>query len=134
MKTQTADGELLVAGVDASLVTIGRIFLSIPFLVFGLMHFMNAGAMAGVVPGWLPGGVLWVYLTGAANLAAGAAIATGWYVRAAAVTVIALLSAYILMVHVPGLFAEGGFQMAMQSVLKDTGLLGGAILLYAAYK
>lgn len=113
---------------------VGRVFLSIPFIVFGLMHFMNAGAMSGLVPGWLPGGVIWVYLTGAANLAAGLGVAFNRYVKPAAVGLMGLLSLYILAVHVPGLFGEGSFQMAMQGLLKDVGLLGGAILVYTTYR
>ena len=48
--------------------TLGRALLSLPFFAFGIGHFANAGAMAGMVPSYVPGGVLWVYLTGAALL------------------------------------------------------------------
>ena len=37
---------------------IGRILLAIPFLVLGAMHFPGAENMAGMVPAWLPDGVL----------------------------------------------------------------------------
>ena len=124
MTTTRADAGL---GVDTE--SIGRFLYAVPFLAFGAMHFLNAGALAGVVPGWLPGGLFWVYLTGAANLAAGIAIAANRYVRATAAGLVALLAAYILTVHLPGLFTEGMAQMALQSLLKDVGLAGGALLL-----
>ena len=37
--------------------TIARIIFAIPFLIFGLNHFMKADMMAGMVPSFLPGGV-----------------------------------------------------------------------------
>ncbi len=56
---------------------IGRILLAVPFLVLGLMHFPGAESMAGMVPAWMPGGVLWVFVTGVANILAGVAFITG---------------------------------------------------------
>jgi len=44
--------------------TAGRFLYALPMAVFGIMHFMNGSAMSGMVP--IPGGVFWVYVTGAA--------------------------------------------------------------------
>ncbi|CAM4033867.1 MULTISPECIES: hypothetical protein [Flavobacterium] len=38
---------------------LGRFSFFIPMVIFGLFHFMNAKAMAGMVP--IPGGVFWIY-------------------------------------------------------------------------
>lgn len=116
------------AGFNAE--TLGRVLYATPFLVFGLMHFLNGGALAGVVPGWIPGGVAWVYVTGAAMLAAGVAIVANQFVRPTALALVALLAGFILTIHLPGMLAEGSSQMAMQSLLKDIGLAGGAVLLF----
>lgn len=113
------------------LATPGRLLYAVPFVVFGIMHFLNAGAMAGVVPGWVPGGVFWVYATGAANLAAGLAIAVDKLVRPVALGLVAMLASFVAFVHAPGLFGEGSVQMAMTSLLKDVGLMGGALLVAA---
>lgn len=43
---------------------ISRYLYAIPFILFGVFHFLGAGDMAGMVP--IPGGVFWVYLTGLA--------------------------------------------------------------------
>lgn len=56
---------------------VGRILFAVPFLIFGLFHFTGADNMAGMVPSWLPGGVLWVYLTGVGLVAAPIAVLTG---------------------------------------------------------
>lgn len=34
-----------------------RIIYAIPFAIFGLMHFMKGGDMAGMVPSFIPGGI-----------------------------------------------------------------------------
>ena len=44
-----------------NLINVGRILFALPFAVFGLMHFMAGGDMAGMVPSWGPGGGFWVY-------------------------------------------------------------------------
>jgi len=85
--------------------------------------------MAGVVPSWMPGSVIWVYLTGAANLAAGLSIALDRYVRVAAIALVAMLVLFIVTVHLPGVLAEGSSQMALTNLLKDVGLAGGALML-----
>lgn len=106
----------------------GRILYAIPFIAFGVMHFLKGGALAGVVPGWVPGGVIWVYLTGIANLAAGISIAVDRYVQVTATAVVGLLAAFITLIHLPGVLAEGS-QMAITGLLKDVGLAGGALML-----
>ncbi|MFH6768681.1 hypothetical protein V8G56_08040 [Gaetbulibacter aquiaggeris] len=41
---------------------IGKYLYAIPMVIFGLFHFLNASAMAGMVA--ISGGVFWIYLTG----------------------------------------------------------------------
>jgi uncharacterized membrane protein len=109
--------------------SVGRILFAVPFLVFGILHFLQGGAMAGVVPNWMPGSVIWVYLTGAANLVAGISIAADRYVRVVAIALVGMLVSFVLTVHLPGVLAEGSSQMAMTNLLKDVGLAGGALML-----
>ena len=51
---------------------IGKYLYAIPMVIFGLFHFLNASAMAGMVP--IPGGVFWIYLTGLSLIWAGVSI------------------------------------------------------------
>lgn len=114
----------------------GRIIFSIPFLVFGLFHFMNGGDMAGWMPAWLPGALFFVYLSGAALIAAGVSIIARIYTALATRLLAVLLLLIILMLHVPGMMS-GDEQMAMTSMsmlLKDTGLLGAALYMSAQFK
>ena len=108
---------------------IGRYLFALPMAVFGLMHFMNGSMMAGMVP--IPGGVIWVYVTGACLIAAAVAIIVGKH----AVLACQLLALFLLLtaflVHLP--VVMGGDQGAMGQILKDVALAGGALVLAGVF-
>lgn len=107
--------------------TIGRFMFAIPFGVFSLMHFTMAGEMAGMVPQWVPGGVLWVYLIGLALLAATVSFVIKVKVELAGQLLALLLLIFIFTIYLPDLLS--GNMMAMGSILKETSLAGGALLM-----
>lgn len=108
---------------------VGRFLFAIPFAVFGVVHFMNAEMMAGIVP--IPGGVAWVYITGAALIAASVSMMIGQQ----AVLATRLLALFLLLtattVHLPAFM--GGDQAAMSPMLKDLALAGGALVLSGVF-
>ncbi len=106
-----------------------RALYGLPFVVFGLFHLSAGGKMAGMVPSYVPGGAFWIYFTGACMLAAGLAILTGIQGRLAALLLAVLLLVYILTIHLPGLSNPAMRQMNLMELLKDTGLMGGALAL-----
>lgn len=108
---------------------VGRFLFAIPMAVFGVMHFMNAQAMVAMVP--IPGGILWVYLTGIALLAAAAAIMLGTQAVLATRLLALFLLSTALTVHLPAVL--GGDQMAVSQVLKDLALAGGALILSGVF-
>ena len=55
---------------------IGRIIYGIVMGIFGILHFINAGAMTAMVPNWLPAPIFWVILTGVALIVAAVFIIT----------------------------------------------------------
>jgi len=110
---------------------VGRIVFAVPFIVFGILHFMNAGAMTGMVPSYIPGGVFWVYLTGLALILAGVSIIIQKYAYSASLLLAALLLIFVLTIHLPAVI--GGDRMAISGLLKDTALIGGALLIAAMY-
>jgi len=107
--------------------TVARIFYSIPFFVSGIMHLLNAKMMAGYVP--LPGGEFWVYFTGVALFLAGISIITKYQGKLAMFLLAALLLIFIFTMQVPMLLKPETIQMGLAGTLKDTGLMGGALLL-----
>lgn len=114
--------------------TLGRILFAVPFLVFGFFHFMNGPGMATMVPSYIPGGVFWVYLTGLANILAAISIVSGKQTRLACYLLALMLLVFILTIHLPGMSNPETQQMAMMSLLKDTGLMGGALILASKYE
>ena len=102
--------------------TLGRYLYAVPFGIFGLMHFVAAGDMAGMVP--LPGGEFWVYLTGVALVLASISIIIQRKARLAGLLLGIMLIIFVIAIHIPTLV--GGDQMAMASVLKDLALAGAA--------
>ena len=120
--------------MDKVLGLVGRILYSVPFILFGLNHLMNAGQMAGMVPAYIPGGVVWVYVTGAAMLLSSVAVITGIQARLACLGLALLLFIFILTVHLPGMADPQMKMMSMISLFKDTGLMGGALIIASISK
>jgi putative oxidoreductase len=105
----------------------GRFLFSIPMVIFGLFHFMNAKARAGMVP--IPGGVFWIYLTGFALVAAGISISIQKFDDWASLLLAILLIIFAITISLPGVLSGGEMvQMYTTNLLKDMALAGGALL------
>lgn len=111
--------------------SVARYLYGLPFAVFGILHFMNAGAMGGMVP--FPGGVFWVYLTGIAMLAASISIIIEKYTRLACILLGVMLIIFVLSIHLPTVIG-GEMQSGMTNLLKDLALAGGAWILAGNYE
>jgi len=117
----------------SGLSNIGRYIYAVPFLIFGLFHFMNAQGMAGMVP--IPGGVVWIYITGIALIAASVSMMIGRLDRWAGILLGVMLLIFALSLHLPGVIQSGGEdQGAMSNLLKDTALAGAAWMYTAIAK
>jgi putative oxidoreductase len=109
--------------------SLGRIIFAIPFIVFGVMHFMNAEDMASdILTNW-PIAEAIVYISGLAFILAGVSIITKIQAKIACLLLALLLLIIIATIHIP--LVVGGDQMAMSILLRDLGLLG-ASLTYAS--
>lgn len=111
-----------------NVLNLGKWFFILPFGVFGVLHIMNANAMADMVPAYFSGGSLWVYLTGIAQIAFAASALVGKYDKLAAVLCALMLLIFVLTLHLPGLSNLQMSKMAMTNMLKDLGLIGGAMM------
>jgi putative oxidoreductase len=106
---------------------IGKHLYAIPMVIFGLFHFLNASAMAGMVP--IPGGVFWIYLTGLSLILAGVSIIIQKLDEWSSFLLAVLLLVFVSTIHLPGVIAGGEMaQMYMTNLLKDLALAGGALI------
>ncbi|MEJ6790163.1 hypothetical protein BrevBR_11480 [Brevundimonas sp. BR2-1] len=85
-----------------------RVAIGLMLVVFGVVHWLFVGAIAGMIPDWMPGRSVWPLFTGGANIAAGLAIASGVLARPASALVGAMFASWILLVHAPRILAAPG--------------------------
>ncbi len=114
-----------------ALATVARILFALPMGIFGLFHLLNAKQMAGIVPSLLGAPLFWVYLTGIVLILACIFIIFKLpYARFVALLLAVELLSFILLIHIPGVFSgdQQTMMMAMPNLLKDTSMLGGALI------
>jgi uncharacterized membrane protein len=97
-------------------------------------HFIYANMMTGMVSAYVPGGIFWVYFTGAALIAAAVSMVTKIQGKLAMYLLAVLLLVFIVTIHVPGLGNPQMKMMSMMALLKDLGLLGGVLLLAGIFE
>jgi putative oxidoreductase len=91
---------------------------------FGVNHFLNAEAMGGIVPAYMPGsGTIWVYITGTGLVLAAIAILTGIQKALACYLLAAMLIIFVFTLHIKHFSENPG------NALKDTAMAMGAILI-----
>jgi uncharacterized membrane protein len=88
---------------------IARFLFSIPFAIFGLMHFTAGEEMTAMVP--FPGAILWIYFTGGALVLASISILTKKQDTLASMLLGIMLILFVAIVHIPALM--DGDQMAL---------------------
>lgn len=108
---------------------VGRILFALPLAAFGLLHFVGAQMMAGMVPAYVPGGIVWVYITGVGLILAAISIIANRFTVLSGVLLGIMLLSFVVTVHLPMLSNPEMAQTAMPSVLKDTALAGAAFLI-----
>lgn len=107
------------------------IVFAIIMALFGIYHLLQADKIKANVPQWIPGGVLWVYITGIGFVLAAIAILINKQTKLACYLLAAMLLIFIFTVHVPKIIYgtdEVEKQMAMLLMLKDIGLTMAAVL------
>ena len=92
---------------------------------FGVLHFMNADTMSSKVPDYMPGdGKIWIYITGAALVAAALAILINKFKTMACYLLALMLLVFVFTLHLqPAMDGNPG------QLLKDTGLAMAALII-----
>ena len=82
----------------------------------------------GMMSSFIPGGAFTVLLTGALLIAGCISIILNKNLKIACFGLAGFLFIFIVTIHIPGLFTSN-WQIALVELLKDTGLMGGAIMI-----
>ena len=122
-------------GVPA-LVTIGRFFIGIAALFFGVEHFLHPYYVPGIpldrlTPEWIPGRLFWAYAGGAVIFAAGAFLVANKNTRLAAICLGIIILLQVLFVYGPILAANLSSVDDGLNYFADTIAFSGAALLLA---
>lgn len=110
------------------LAIIGRILFALPFGVMGLNHFLMQNYFLGMMTSFIPGGAYTILLTGALLILACILIIMNKFIKTACYSLAGILLIFIITIHIPGL-STSNWQIALIELLKDTALMGGAIMI-----
>jgi uncharacterized membrane protein len=125
----------------STLITVGRVFVTMAVIVFGIEHFLHATGLPGVplkkqTPTWIPGRMLIDYVTGAALLVAGGSILLNRKTRTVSTCLGGWILLMVLVIYGPVLIvalSEPGAAVKVEGInyFADTLLFAGAILALA---
>ncbi len=104
--------------------------LCIVLFAFGVFHFLHPYDLLVFVPSFMPGGILWVYVVGAAFILVALSFLTNKLVKLSGYVLAILLVIFIVSVHVPNYLNAGDKEMkqiALVNLLKDTAIVGFAM-------
>jgi putative oxidoreductase len=127
-----------------NLTALGRILFALPFGILGLNHFLMKSYYLGMMSTFIPGGGYTIIITGLALIAACISIIAKKYIQLSCLLLAILLFIFILTIHIPGLFDSTEVTilsmhtkfstLAMIELLKDTSLMGGALMIAGIYR
>jgi uncharacterized membrane protein len=128
--------------IKTALTTVGRTFVLIAVIIFGIEHFPYATLLPGVplqkqMPTWIPGRVLIDYVTGVALLVTGGSILLARKARIVATCLGAWILLLVLVIYGPVLveaLSEPGTAAKLEGInyFADTLLFAGTILALAS--
>ncbi|HLP05956.1 MAG TPA: hypothetical protein VK152_11060 [Paludibacter sp.] len=114
-----------------NLAVIGRILFALPFGIMGLNHFLMTDIFLGMMSSFIPGGAYSILVTGGLLILGSLSIIVNKNIKIACFGLAGLLLLFIATIHIPGLFSQDPkvASYALIELLKDTGLMGGAIMI-----
>src|SRR5713101_6562229 len=112
--------------------SLGRIFVAISLLVFGVQHFIYGGFVATLVPAFMPGRLFWAYFVGVAFFAAAAGILFKLMARPAATMLGVMFFLFIVLLHIPRIVGNSSDGNEWTSGFVALAMCGGAWVLASA--
>jgi uncharacterized membrane protein len=112
--------------------TLGRIFVAVSLVVFGIQHFIYGGFVAGLVPAWMPGRLFWAYFVGAAFFAAAVGLLIELFARPAATMLGVMFFLFVVLLHIPRITLHSSDGNEWTSGFVALAMCGGAWILACA--
>jgi uncharacterized membrane protein len=109
--------------------TLGRIFVAISLVVFGVQHFIQGGFVATLVPAFMPGRLFWAYFVGVAFVAAAFGILTRMLARPAATMLGVMFFLFVVLLHLPRIAGNSANGDEWTSGFVALAMCGGAWIL-----
>lgn len=110
----------------------GRILYSIPLSITGFIYLWKPQGTVESLTSFIPGELALIYVAGVLWLILGLLIALNIKTAYAVFGIIGLLSAYLMMIHIPAVYTGEYLNIVWFELLRDVSLLGGAFLVKAA--
>lgn len=111
-----------------------RVVFALALPMIGLSHFFYSEQTVAFVPAWLPFRLAWVYLTGAASIAASIAMLLDIVPRLAVTLEACMLSIITLLVWGPGIIATPTDRTQWTALIISFAIAGGAWLVAGSYR
>jgi putative oxidoreductase len=111
------------------LTTIGRILFALPFLIFGINHFLMMDYYVGMLTSFIPLGAYTIIITGLLMIATSISIITKKYIIQSTIILASLLLLFIVTIHIPHLFDGTDRTITLIALLKDISLMGGSLMI-----
>ena len=112
--------------------TLGRVFVAVSLVVFGVQHFIYGGFVATLVPAFMPGRLFWAYFVGVAFFAAAAGILYKLMARPAATMLGVMFFLFLVLLHIPRIIGNSSNGNEWTSGFVALAMCGGAWILASA--
>jgi uncharacterized membrane protein len=113
--------------------TLGKYFLALTVVTFGIDHLLYTDFVATLVPAWIPGHYVWTYFAAGALILSGLAMILNIQSRLAALLLGVMIFLWFLMLHIPRAIADPTGQIGNEvtSVFEALAFSGIAFMLAA---
>jgi len=108
------------------MLSLGHYVFGVSLIAFCAVNVIYHDLIANMVPAWIPTHLFWAYFTGFASLAAGLAILTGIWSRAALVMTGIMYGSWVLVIHVPYVSAHPHARIMWTDMFITLALSGGS--------
>ncbi len=132
-RLQVAAGALMLAAAQVPGTSfagwgmlVGRVAFGVCLPIFGLSHWAYPQFTADMIPGFIPAHLFWAYFTGGCHIAAGIAIVTNVLARVAAILFAAMVSGFVLLLHLPRVIGDPGSRTEWTMIVIALTMTGAA--------